>query len=180
MRHHEKSLGGGCSEALGNDLAASLIDSENTTAVTACEVPPLVAITLVSAPQGKGRGRGRALLRGGHVGHYTPAVTCSYEGIIRTAAMDALGSRPPFDQRIEFVLRSVFPVPASWSSKPRNQAIVGETKHGKKPDLDNIAKAWRDALNSVVFRDDALITRAVLEKTYGLQPIVVVMVRAAR
>lgn len=178
MRHHEKSLGVGCSETLGNDLATSFIDSENTTAVTACETPPLVTITLVGAPQGKGRTR--AFLRDGHIGHHTPALTRSYEGMIRTAELDAMGNRPSFDQRIEFVLRSVFRVPAPWSAKPRNQAIVGEIKPGKKPDLDNIEKAWRDALNSVVFRDDALITRAVLEKTYGLQPLVVVMVRAAR
>jgi Holliday junction resolvase RusA-like endonuclease len=174
MRHREKSFGVGRSEALENDLATSLIDSENTPAVTACEDPALVTVSLVGAPQGKGRAR--AFLRCGHA----PAVTRSYEGMIRTAAMDAMGNRPPFDQPIEFVLRSVFPGPPSWSAKPRNQAIVSEIKPGKKPDLDNIAKAWRDALNRVVFRDDELIRRSVLEKTYGPQPHVVVMVRAAR
>jgi hypothetical protein len=137
MRHHEKSFGVGCSEALKNDLATSLIDSENTPAVTACETPSLVTITLVGAPQGKGRTL--PFFRGGHVGDHAPAVTRSHEGMLRTAAMDAMGSRLPFDQPIEFIWRVVFPVPASWSTKPRNQAIVGE-KRGKKPDLDNIAK----------------------------------------
>lgn len=164
MRHHEKGLGARCSEALGNDLATSLITSENSTAVTACEAPPLVTITLVGAPQGKGADA--AFLRSSHVGHDTPAVTRSDDSMIRTAAVDAMGTGRPPDPPIEIVLRSVFPVPASYSAKPRNQAIVGEI-------------AWGDALNSVVFRDEALITRAVREKTC-VKPLRLVMLRAAR
>lgn len=137
-----------------------------------------VTISLAGAPQGKGRAR--AFLRGGHMGHYTPEKTRSYEGMIRTAAMEALGEREPIDAPIEFVLRAIFPIPASWSNRKRNQAIVGEIRPGKKPDLDNIAKAWNDALNGVVYRDDSLIVRSVLEKTYGPQPLVVVTVRPLR
>lgn len=170
MRHHEKGSGVGCSEALKDDLA-SLIHCENATAIAACEAPRLIT----GGPQGKVRARG------GHVGHYTTGVTRGYEGMICTVAMDAMGNRPPFDQSIGFVLRWGFPIPGSWSAKPRNQAImVDEIKPGKKPDLDNIATAWRDALNSVVFPEDALITRAALEKTSGPQPLVVLLVRTAR
>jgi Holliday junction resolvase RusA-like endonuclease len=134
-----------------------------------------ITISLAGAPQGKGRAR--AFVRGGHVGHYTPEKTRSYEGMIRTAAMDALGSRPPLDEPIEFVLRAVFPVPASWSARKQQQAIAGQIKPGKKPDLDNIAKAWNDALNGVAYRDDALIVRMALEKHYGPQPLVMVTVQ---
>ena len=135
-----------------------------------------ITISLQGPPQGKGRAR--AFVRGGHIGHYTPEKTRTYEGMIRTAAMDALAGRVPFDEPIEFVLHAVFPVPASWSARKQQQAIVGELKPGKKPDLDNIAKAWNDALNGVAYRDDALIVRQVLEKRYGPQPLVVVTVRA--
>jgi Holliday junction resolvase RusA-like endonuclease len=100
--------------------------------------------------------------------------------MIRTAAMEATSNRLPLDRPVEFILRAVFPIPAPWSAKRRNLAIVREIKPSKRPDLDNIAKAWSDALNGVVFRDDALVTRAVLEKTYRPQPLVVVTVRAAR
>jgi Holliday junction resolvase RusA-like endonuclease len=137
----------------------------------------VITIQLAGHPQGKGRAR--AFLRGGHIGHYTPAKTASYEGMIRTAAMQAIGDRPPLDEPIEFELRAVFPVPASWSEKKRRQAIAGDLKPGKKPDLDNIAKAWNDALNGVVYRDDALIVRSVLEKSYGERPLVAVIVRPA-
>jgi Holliday junction resolvase RusA-like endonuclease len=134
-----------------------------------------ITITLLGPPQGKGRAR--AFVRGGQIGHYTPAATVSYEGMVRTAAMDALSGRPPIDAPVEFVLDAVFPVPGSWSERKRQQALAGKIAPGKKPDLDNIAKVWNDALNAVVYRDDALIVRMSLEKRYGARPLVTVTVR---
>jgi len=150
-------------------------DLRNTVLANTSEHIAPVTISLQGQPQGKGRAR--AFVRGGHVGHYTPEKTRTYEGMIRTAAMEAIGNRPPIDQPIQFVMRAVFPVPASWSERKRRQAITGEIKPGKKPDLDNIAKAWNDALNGVVYRDDSLICRMTLDKRYGLQPLVVVTVQ---
>jgi Holliday junction resolvase RusA-like endonuclease len=134
-----------------------------------------ITITMLGAPQGKGRAR--AFIRGDHVGHYTPEKTVTYEGMIRTAATQELAGRNAFDEPIEFTLRAIFPVPGSWSEKKRQRAIVDELKPGKKPDLDNIVKAWNDALNGVVYRDDSLICRMTLDKRYGPQALVVVTVR---
>ena len=137
-----------------------------------------ITISLAGPPQGKGRAR--AFMRAGHISHYTPEKTRSYEGMIRTAAMEALGAEGvPFDCPVEFELRAVFQPPASWSQKKQAAAITGEIKPGKKPDLDNVCKAWNDALNGVVYRDDSLIVRMTLEKRYGPAPLVVVTVRAA-
>jgi Holliday junction resolvase RusA-like endonuclease len=134
-----------------------------------------ITICLQGAPQGKGRAR--AFVRGGHIGHYTPEKTRTYEGMIRTVAMDEMAGRQLLDEPIEFVLRAVFTAPASWSSRKRAMAYTGELKPGKKPDLDNIAKAWNDALNGVVYRDDSLICRMTLDKRYGPQALVVCTVR---
>lgn len=134
-----------------------------------------VTVMLAGDPQGKGRAR--AFMRAGHISHYTPEKTRTYEGMIRTAAMEAVGNKAPFDEPVEFVMRAVFPVPTSWSGKKRDRALTGELKPGKKPDLDNIEKAWADALNGVVYRDDCLICRKVTEKRYGPQALVVVTVR---
>jgi Holliday junction resolvase RusA-like endonuclease len=134
-----------------------------------------VTVMLAGEPQGKGRAR--AVRRGNYIGHYTPEKTRTYEGMIRSAAMDALGNKAPFEDPVEFVLRAVFPVPTSWSCRKRQRALTGELKPGKKPDLDNIVKAWNDALNGVVYRDDALICRMTLDKRYGPQALVVVTVR---
>ena len=137
--------------------------------------PDPITINLVGAPQGKGRAR--AFLRAGHISHYTPEKTRTYEGMIRTAAMEAMGNRPAFDKPVEFVMRAIFPIPPSFSKKKQQAAMTGELKPGKKPDLDNIEKAWCDALNGVVYRDDCLICRKVTEKRYGPQALVVVTVR---
>lgn len=134
-----------------------------------------VTICLQGAPQGKGRAR--AFVRGGHVGHYTPEKTRTYEGMIRTIAMDEMAGRVPFDKPLEFTLRAIFVAPASWSNRKRAQAYTGEIKPGKKPDLDNIAKAWNDALNGVVYRDDSLICQMTLDKRYGPQALVVVTIK---
>jgi Holliday junction resolvase RusA-like endonuclease len=137
--------------------------------------PEPITISLAGVPQGKGRAR--AFLRGGHISHYTPEKTRSYEGMVRTAAMLEMGNRQPIEGPVEFVMRAVFPVPSSWSLRKQQHALTGEIKPAKKPDLDNIAKAWNDALNGVAYADDSQIVRMTLEKRYGQAPLVVCTVR---
>lgn len=137
-----------------------------------------VTISLAGPPQGKGRAR--AFLRAGRIAHYTPGKTATYEGMIRTAAMGEMIGRQPLDQPLELTMRAVFPIPSSWPARKQQQALTGGIKPAKKPDLDNILKAWKDALNGVVYRDDALIVRATLEKRYGQAPLVVVTVRTIK
>jgi Holliday junction resolvase RusA-like endonuclease len=136
-----------------------------------------VEISLAGDPQGKGRAR--AFRRGNFIGHYTPEKTRTYEGMIRSAAMDAMAGQPPIDVPVEIVLSAIFPVPPSWSQKKRAAAIAGEIKPAKKPDIDNVIKAWTDAMNGVVFRDDCLIVKGSFSKVYGPAPLVAVTVRAA-
>lgn len=134
-----------------------------------------VTITLAGDPQGKGRAR--AFRRGNFIGHYTPEKTRSYEGMIRTAAMDAMAGRPIFEQPVEVELSAIFAIPASFSQKKRAAALAGEIKPAKKPDADNIVKAWTDAMNGVVFRDDAQIVKGTFAKVYGPAACVAVTVR---
>lgn len=142
------------------------------------ELEPVI-ISLAGAPQGKGRAR--SFIKGnGRIGSYTPERTRTYEGMIRTAAMAEMVGRQPLDQPLEIVLRAIFPIPKSWSLHKQAKALVGEIKPTGRPDLDNIAKAWKDALNGVVYRDDSLIVRATMDKRYGQAPAVVVTVRGLR
>ncbi|MCP1969916.1 MULTISPECIES: RusA family crossover junction endodeoxyribonuclease [Bradyrhizobium] len=134
-----------------------------------------VTFNVLGPPQGKGRAR--AFVRGGRVGHYTPQKTRSYESLIFGAAVDAMGSRAPFGEAVELTLRAIYPIPASWSEKKRQRAIVGELKPTKKPDLDNVAKVFNDAMNGVVYVDDSQVILIHLEKRYGPQPLVVCTVK---
>lgn len=134
-----------------------------------------VTVVLSGDPQGKGRPR--AAVRGKFATFYTPAKTRTYEGMIRTAAMDAMAGREPISEPVEFDIRAVFAVPQSWSAKKRAAAITGELRPAKKPDIDNVIKAWTDAMNGVVFADDCQIVKGSFSKVYGTAPLVVATVK---
>src|SRR5258706_7980007 len=109
-----------------------------------------VTINLALPPQGKARARSSR--KSGT--HYTPAKTRTYEAAISTMATIAMRGRQPIDQVCSMDLRAVYPIPKSWSQAKRNRAITGEIRPGTKPDLSNVAKAWEDAMNGIVYTDN--------------------------
>lgn len=127
-----------------------------------------VTITLLGEPKGKGRGRVGKLASGRPV-VFTPSATRSYEASLKHAATEEMGNRPPFEGPVDLMVRAQFLVPASWSEKKRQAAIRGEIMPTKKPDGDNILKSVGDALNQVVWRDDAQIVTAYVQKRYAVQ-----------
>lgn len=131
-----------------------------------------ITITLSGEPRGKGRprfGNGRT---------YTDAKTQNYEAALRIAAMDAMGRRKPLDGPVVMEIEARVPVPESWSKKRREQALSGELKPTKKPDLDNIMKTT-DALNQVVFVDDKQVIKAVVSKIYHEAPALIITIYGA-
>lgn len=67
------------------------------------------------------------------------------------------------------------PIPKSTTKKIRALMENGEQRHIKKPDLDNIVKAFTDALNGIAYADDSLITGINAQKKYG-DPVGISMV----
>lgn len=139
------------------------------------------AITITLRGEPRGKSRPRAFLKRGakglKVGLYTPDDTRNYEAAIRVVAQAEMKLSPALDEPLEMQLVAVFTPPRSWSEKKQQAALRGEVAYDKRPDLDNIVKAWADGLNGVVYRDDALIVRKVAEKRYGPQALVAVTVR---
>lgn len=134
-----------------------------------------ITISLAGPPRGKQRARfGR--LANGRVVAFTPQQTKSYEAMIRLLAQQEMAGRAPFEGPVKLELRAVFDVPSSWSKKKEADALTGQIRPTKKPDIDNIAKAWNDGLNGVVYKDDAQIVVQSLSKYYGPQALVVVTV----
>lgn len=133
-----------------------------------------VTIVLAGDPQAKGRAR--AYRVGNFIKHYTPEATRTYEGMIRTAAMDAMAGKSVIAGPVEIQLTAIFAVPPSWTQKKRALAIGGALKPTKKPDIDNVIKAWTDAMNGVVFADDCQIVKGSFCKVYGPAPMVCVTV----
>lgn len=110
---------------------------------------------------------------------YTPENTAIYEGLIRHAAVGAMGGRPPMICAVVMIALVIMPIPTSWSKRRRQMAAAGELKPAKKPDLTNTLKAIEDACNRVVYADDAQIVEIQIRKRYGDRPRIVVMMREA-
>lgn len=112
-------------------------------------------MTLKLAPVAKGRPR--ATLRGRKIVLVTPADTRKFERQAAQLARHAFKGAPldvPLHLSVRFVLKA--PGRPKW-----NVPAV-------RPDLDNYVKCLKDALNGVVWADDALICRLQASKLYDL------------
>lgn len=156
----------------GKDDAASRQSVGHRPNGSGVVVTPEITFTVPGEPQGKARARS------GRHGHYTPAKTVSYEGLIAHEARLAMRGRPLMAGPLEMLVSAFLTVPASSSGRMRARKLAGEVLPTKKPDWDNAGKVVSDACNKVVYADDAQIVRAVVEKFYGDPPRVVVTVQS--
>lgn len=109
---------------------------------------------------------------------YTPAKTKSYENTVRMLAKLTMGVREPFTGPLHVSICAKFTPPVSWPKWKRDKV----TSHGTfismtvKPDIDNLAKTI-DALNGIVWQDDAQINFLEVHKVYALKPGLEITVR---
>jgi len=122
-----------------------------------------IDITIPGAPVAKGRGRAT---RTGRV--FTPAKTRKAEDTLAGRAMALLagveGLPLTGPLRLEATFTSV--VPKSWSTNKRLAAKAPTSR----PDVDNLLKLATDALNGVVWVDDAQLVTIICRKVYGDAP----------
>ena len=123
-----------------------------------------------------GKGRPRASTRGGFVRMYTDAKTLGYEAAIADEAKLAMGQLEPFDTPVQMQVSCYNQIPKSWPKKMKQEANDDERFPNVKPDLDNVVKAILDALNGVVYRDDAQVINLVATKRYSTDPRVEVYI----
>ncbi len=136
-----------------------------------------IAVTFTIPGEPVAKGRARAFIRAGHVGHYTPDKTARYENLVRLAAQQAMVGIAPIEGAVSLTMRAIFSIPASWSMKKQRAAALGEFAHTKRPDLDNVLKAIKDGSNGVVWKDDSQVVDVRASKRYGA-PCVEVSVTA--
>lgn len=103
-------------------------------------------------PRGKGR---PCFTRTGHA--YTPETTRAYENALAVLVREQF-TMEPFTGPLAVSITFYMPT----KDKKR---WVGS--HTMRPDLDNLCKAVVDALNGIVWQDDAIITRMIIEKTWA-------------
>ena len=145
---------------------------------------PIVSITLLGAPRGKGRPRTRVV--GEFATIFTDKKTRDYENALKAAGIAAMKGRPAVDEAVSVVIRAFMPVPDSWSRKKREAALAGEMMPTGKPDIDNLVKVL-DGLNHhpprfkgdrlkapIIWRDDSQIVSMQAIKVYSDQPRLVI------
>jgi Holliday junction resolvase RusA-like endonuclease len=126
-------------------------------------------------PQGKASPR--AVQVAGRARVIKAPKTRAYEAQAALFAAQAMSGRPPLENAVRLDLVAVMGIPASWSGRKRAAALAGSVRPTRRPDLSNCMKACEDAMNGIVFRDDALVVQATLGKVYGVVPGVHVTVK---
>lgn len=109
---------------------------------------------------------------------YTPKTTREFESAIRKEAKKAMNGRAPLGKDIEIFMTIVFTfhVLKSWSKMKREHCLTNSTAKITKPDIDNLGKSVLDALNGIVYEDDANVSTITLSKHYGREDNVSVLV----
>lgn len=153
---------------------------------------PEIAITVLIAPQPKQRARTapnhkvlfqafngahgnlenfQEKIRGRLMHSITPESTRAFEAAIRAAASAFMLERrlQPLDCPVEMEIRLCLKGDReTWPTAPRDG------------DIDNLAKAVKDAVNRIVYTDDRLIVRSTQLKECGDEASVFFLVRPAR
>ena len=131
-----------------------------------------IRFSVPGEPVGKGRPR---FTKNGHA--YTPDKTRSYEAIVKLCAIKAMKGKKLLTGAISPAVTEFFPIPKYFTKATRDKALSGDLWHHEKPDWDNVGKIVSDALNGVVYADDAIVARAEVVKLYSDNPRVEICVK---
>ena len=124
-----------------------------------------------------GKGRPKFARRGNFVSTYTPTKTRDYEDLIKESARQAMGSAEVLETPVTVAIYITVPIPQSYSKKRTEACLSGSERPIKKPDIDNVAKCFLDAMNEIVYKDDTQVLTLHITKVYGTTGMVEVMVK---
>jgi len=120
------------------------------------------------APQGKGRPR----FGNGHA--YTPEKTRDYEELVGWEYKRQVNKF--YEGAVAMAIFAYYPIPKSATKANRAKMLSAEIRPQCKPDADNIAKVFADALNGIAYKDDAQIVELRVYKYYAESPCVKVLI----
>jgi Holliday junction resolvase RusA-like endonuclease len=129
----------------------------------------MVSVVVYGTPVPKARARTVRMKNGRHV-TFTPDKSAAWENKIQAAALE---SRPKELLDGPLVLEVTFYLQRP-KSKPKRVRFPDT-----KPDLDNLVKSVKDALEGIVYANDSRIVDEVARKRYGDPPRVEVTIRPA-
>ena len=133
---------------------------------------PFLIVSLDGVPRGKGRHRSRIVfpkVGKPFITQYPDPESVKYETALAWKAKAAMKGRAPLTGPLAIRVFATVPIPKSWPQRDKDAAVVG-TKHATwRPDADNYLKNV-DALNGIVWNDDAQVVCALVVKRYGESP----------
>ena len=138
-----------------------------------------MSLVLVYSVYGEpvGKGRPRFARRGNFVSTYSPQKTKTYEDEIRLMAKAAMGASEALETPVTVAIYIRVGIPKSFSKQKHKDALANIERPTKKPDIDNIAKCFLDAMNGIVYLDDKQVVSLHITKEYAETPAVDVMVK---
>ncbi|NAW50384.1 RusA family crossover junction endodeoxyribonuclease [Elizabethkingia argentiflava] len=135
----------------------------------------MIKLTILGTPQPKQSARFRAVKSRDKVfvrSYQKKEVVENEKKIAFTAKTQLPKGFKPFSEALKVRVLFVFPPLKSFSKAKMNALATGVVMYKTtKPDLtDNLMKSTMDALNGIVFTDDAIISEVESKKIFGLIP----------
>lgn len=118
-----------------------------------------------------GKERPRVNRRTGAV--YTPTKTSSFEEKVQWAFKAKYNIETELSTKaFKAKITAVFKPAESLSKKKKEELIKTKAGYTKKSDIDNISKIILDALNGIIYKDDAQVVKLEAQKIYGESNII--------
>lgn len=108
---------------------------------------------------------------------YTDTKTAEFERRVAAYARIAMGPRTLLEGPLAASMLFRYPVPKSFTKARRRAVLGGWAPYLGRFDLDNYIKAVKDALNGIVYNDDAQIVRLTALKQPDADPGVDILVK---
>lgn len=105
------------------------------------------------------KARPRFFRKGGYMGTFTPDNTVNWENYLKSEVLRQ--GRVWFEGAVSLTCQFFLKRPKSLPKK-----VVD---HLKKPDIDNLLKSVKDALNGICYPDDSHIVKVIATKEYGIR-----------
>lgn len=121
--------------------------------------------------------RPRATRRGNFIRMYDPPKTARFKNDLKQLAKLKMAGKDKLEGSLKVDLTFGRAVQKSISGKERLRRLTGVHRPTVKPDLDNYIKSTLDALNGVIWKDDAQIVSLKADKIYAEHPGISVVVK---
>ncbi len=101
---------------------------------------------------------------------FTPEKVRVWKEAAGWLARQEMNGRKPLTGCISLEVHTFFIIPQGWPDWKKMAAENGQIEHTAKPDMDNIIKNVKDALNGIVWLDDAQVVHEFGRKVYSDRP----------